>query len=64
MIRAGVSEKTAMRISGHQDRSVFDRYDIGSDADLAEAAKEIENQRNGRKLFTEQPQAETSEATH
>lgn len=64
MIRAGVSEKTAMRISGHQDRSVFDRYDIGSDADLAEAAKKIENQRNGRKLVTEDLQAETSEATY
>ena len=53
MMRAGVSEKTAMRISGHQDRSVFDRYGIGNDAGLADAAKKIENQRNGRKLVTE-----------
>jgi integrase len=52
MIRAGVPEKTAMRISGHVTRAVFDRYDIGSDADLAEAAERIENRRNGRKLVT------------
>jgi len=52
MIRAGVSEKTAMRISGHVTRAVFDRYDIGSDADLVEAAERIENRRIGRKLVT------------
>jgi hypothetical protein len=50
MIRAGVPEKTAMRISGHVTRA--DRYDIGSDADLAEAAERIENRRIGRKLVT------------
>ena len=63
MIRAGVSEKTAMQISGHATRAVFDRYDIGSDADLADAAERIENRRIGRKLVTEQSKAETSEAS-
>ena len=52
MIRAGVPEKTAMRISGHVTRAAFDRYDIGSDADLADAAERIENRRIGRKLVT------------
>ena len=52
MIRAGVSEKTATRISGHTTL-VFDRYDIGSEAGLADAAERIENRRNGRKLATE-----------
>lgn len=41
LIRSGVSETVAMRISGHKTRSVFDRYNITSDADLREAAKKL-----------------------
>ena len=41
LIRRGVPERVAMTITGHLTRSIFDRYNIVSPADLQDAARRL-----------------------
>lgn len=52
MVRAGISKHTAKRISGHSTDAIFDRYDIGDEADLIDAAQKIEARKSGHKTGT------------
>jgi integrase len=45
MIRAGVPQSVAMRISGHRTTAIFLRYDIASEADKRDALRRTQAHR-------------------
>ncbi len=55
MIRAGMSEKQAMLVSGHKTRSMLDRYNIIDESDIQEAGRKM------NVFFEEQEQARKAE---
>jgi integrase len=58
LIRAGVQERVAMRISGHKTRSVFDRYNIIDESDLKLAVRKLQKFQDAAELACQPAQTE------
>jgi hypothetical protein len=60
MRRYGVDEGVIMQIGGWKTRSVFQRYNIVSEADIIEASREIEEGRKRSATKLTKPSATAS----
>ena len=50
LIRAGVPQSVAMKISGHRDARIFDRYNIVDTRDLADAMRKVSQYEQEKRL--------------